>query len=183
MKCPICNGSRFRPAKGPYRFTESGLDWVYLLGVRHGRCDDCKDHVVVLPEPEMLFAEIAKRIMQNSGPLRPAEIRFLRRLVGWSQDNLAVAMGVERVTVARWEGGTEPRFPHMHILLKAVWLRRYLEESRERGCGILKHEDLTRLSDQITRLGEAIRKIRSAVPGRGRITIDVRTLKAGRAAR
>ena len=73
-------------------------------------------------------------------------------------------------------------FPHMHLLLKAVWLRRYLEESRERGCGILKREDLTRLSNEITLLGEAIRKIRSAAPGRGRITIDVRTLRAAKAA-
>lgn len=178
MKCPVCGGQDYRQAEGLYHFTECGLDWVYLEGVEHGFCPDCDDDVVELPAPEDLLALIAKWILEQKRPLHPKEIRFLRSLVGWSQDNLAVAMGLQRLAITRWESGKAQTALHRHILLKAVWLRKYLEQTVEDGCGILKTEDLRTLQDHITKIGEIIGEMRRAVPGPTRVSINVKTKTA-----
>jgi DNA-binding transcriptional regulator YiaG len=145
------------------------------VGVVHGRCEDCEDEVVDLAEPEALFEVIAKSIVQAERPIHPKEIRFLRSLVGWSQENLAVSLGLTRLTIARWETGEGPKQPMMHLLLRIVWLHQFLQHRREHACGVLTNEDLVQLSGMIATLGEAIQKIRSAAQGPARVSINVKT--------
>ena len=162
---------------GPYHFTESGLDWVYLVGVVHGRCEDCDDVVIDLPDPEALFEVIAKLIVEAERPVHPKEIRFLRSLVGWSQENLAVHMGLTRPTIARWELGDGPKQPVMHILLRTVWLHQYLQMRRQHGRGVLTRKDLSRLTGTMGELGEAVQRIRKAAKRPARVSINANTRK------
>jgi DNA-binding XRE family transcriptional regulator len=93
----------------PHHFTEFGLDWIYLVGLPHGVCESCGGQVVALSNPELLFDLIARIILERKRPIHGSEIRFLRGLIGWTQDRLATEIGKGRVAIARWEGG-ESRF-------------------------------------------------------------------------
>jgi putative zinc finger/helix-turn-helix YgiT family protein len=183
MKCPICRGSKLHRRKGLYHFTESGLDWVYLKGVLHGHCDDCDDDVVELPNPGDLLELIAQTILTAERPIHATEIRFLRGLIGWSQENLGAALGLQRLAITRWETGKAKPDYQIDLLLRRVWLHAFLKESREEGCGILEHKDLVHLNDLIDELGKAIARMREAVAGPTPFSIDVKTKKIEAAAR
>jgi DNA-binding transcriptional regulator YiaG len=56
--------------------------------------------------------------------VKPAELKAARKKLGMSQPQLADALGVDRVSVARWETGTR-RIPSMlRLALKALQMER-----------------------------------------------------------
>jgi YgiT-type zinc finger domain-containing protein len=175
MTCPSCSGSQIRALEGPYHFTESGLDWIYLVGLPHGVCETCGDHVVSLPNPELLFDLIARVILERKRPLHGSEIRFLRGLIGWTQSRLATEIGKGRVAIARWESGEKQVPPQTDIMMRVVWLHAYLEQKRENGLGLLTEESLRLLNNWSYKIGAVIREMRRNAPGTESISIDVAT--------
>lgn len=63
---------------------------------------------MALGEVALLHQDIAQAILKKERTLRGAEIRFLRKHCGWSQEELASRLGVTEVTVSRWERGATP---------------------------------------------------------------------------
>lgn len=108
MKCPICGGW-LRTSKGNYKYVESGLDNVMLIGIPIHKCTnkDCGDVMPELKQVEMLHALIAEALINKSTPLMGKEVRFLRKRMDLSSKNLASLLSVNPVTVSRWETGTE----------------------------------------------------------------------------
>jgi transcriptional regulator with XRE-family HTH domain len=51
---------------------------------------------------------------------KPGWARLIRRLLGLTQKDLAARMGVDRVTVAKWESGKTTLTPQQDLLLRAV---------------------------------------------------------------
>ena len=51
-----------------------------------------------------LSSQLVQQMLLANYPLGGMEIRFLRKAVGLTQQALASVLGVDRVTVARWEG-------------------------------------------------------------------------------
>jgi DNA-binding transcriptional regulator YiaG len=112
--------------KAPYHYTESGLDCVYLIDgfeiVRtgHGR-------VVEIRSASKLDHAIALSIVCLQKKLRNNEVRFIRGLLDWTQEEFGRVLGKDAQTVARWEKG-KTRLP----LLEDVVIRQiYLEQA---GC-------------------------------------------------
>jgi DNA-binding transcriptional regulator YiaG len=176
MPCPLC-GAAAKTTNGRYHYTQCGLEWVYLDGAEQVRCKACDDAFVTIPNEEILLELIAKMVLVNMQPLQAPEIRFLRGLIGWTQEKLATEIGVQRLAVVKWEAGTAHLGCRIDLILRGVWLRAFLAQKREDRCGVLAKSDLTRLTDNITKLGDTIALMKKQPPGRSSVSIDVRTNK------
>jgi len=106
MKCDC--GATMTSARENYSYTASGLPYVTLKGVEVRRCPECGEHEVVIPKIEQLHQCIALAIVLKKSRLMPAEVKFLRKHLGWSGADFARHMGVAPETVSRWENGREP---------------------------------------------------------------------------
>lgn len=175
MKCPLCGALTATAVEGLYHYTQSGLSWVYLDGVEQVHCPECDDTLVSIPNEDKLLEVIAKTILEEMRPLQAQEIRFLRSLLNWTQDRLASELALRRLAVVNWESGKAKVGFRNDLVLRAVWLRAFLEMKREDGCGVLKPEHLTKLTEMITKLGDAVAMMKKGSPGPVPVSIDVKT--------
>lgn len=104
-----------------HRVRGIGLPNVFVSdGVNlHG---DGDERSVSYPKLEGLYDEVARAISLSRHQLAPAEFRFLRKRLGLSQSDLALAFGKSDQAVAKWEKGLA-RVPLAEgSLLKLLWL-------------------------------------------------------------
>lgn len=86
-----------------YHYTESGLLNVYLKGVTEFTCKSCGESFVDIPEPVQLHIILAIVISNSPDKLTGLEIRFLRKEVEMTGKAFAKFIGVDPVTLSRWE--------------------------------------------------------------------------------
>jgi putative zinc finger/helix-turn-helix YgiT family protein len=84
-----------------------GLPGVTLLDVEVSRCGQCGEYEVAIPQIDDLHKAIARALIRKTSRMDAAEIRYLRKYLGWSGADFAAHMGVTPETVSRWERGTE----------------------------------------------------------------------------
>lgn len=85
-----------------FHYTQCGLDDVYLEGgVRIEETPYGRGFSV--EQANELHETIARSIINDPRPLRGQEARFLRVMLHLSQEAMAMALGVDRATVIRWE--------------------------------------------------------------------------------
>jgi len=106
-KCPTCGSEHFVLKKSHHHFLESGLDNVHLTNVDIGICNDCNEKIVSIPHSIELMKLIGESILLKPTNLNGAEIRFLRKNLLLKINEFAQLLGVDRVTVSRWENGHE----------------------------------------------------------------------------
>jgi putative zinc finger/helix-turn-helix YgiT family protein len=106
-KCPTCGGGRLFLDRGHHHFIESGLDNVHLVNVDIWRCRDCGEEIVSIPRSTELMKTIGESILLKPTSLSGAEIRFLRKNLTLKINEFAQLLGVDRVTVSRWENEHE----------------------------------------------------------------------------
>jgi len=70
------------------------------------RCKDCGAEYVSIPDMEGLHRTLAMMVTNKDGRLTPAEIRFLRKSLGWSGTDFARRFKVTQAAVSRWESET-----------------------------------------------------------------------------
>ena len=104
MNCGQCGGPT-TTARENFHYTASGPPNVTLIGVQVTRCSKCRASEVEIPRIEELHRTIAGAVVAKRAPLAPAEVRFLRKWLGWSGVDFAAHMGVAPETVSRWEKG------------------------------------------------------------------------------
>jgi len=122
MKCINCGKDGMAPAIEDLPYPASGLPDVVLVGVRVDRCPHCGEYEVEIPEVEALHRVLAHEAVKRTSPLTPAEIRFLRKHLGWTGVEMATTFGVTKETVSRWENGRERMSPTADRLLRATVL-------------------------------------------------------------
>jgi putative zinc finger/helix-turn-helix YgiT family protein len=114
MKCTEC-GATMKVRKESYRYDESGLKHVTLVGVEVVRCPRCDNYEISIPHIEELHRLIAKILIEKSTRFTGDEVRFLRKSLGWSGTDFAKHMGVAEETVSRGPyraaGGPVAAFP------------------------------------------------------------------------
>jgi len=106
-KCPTCGSERLVLQKGHHHFLESGLDNVHLTNVEIGICSDCGEMIVSIPHSTELMKLISESILLKPTNLNGAEMRFLRKNLHLKINEFAQLLGVDRVTVSRWENEHE----------------------------------------------------------------------------
>lgn len=123
MKCDAC-GKPMTSARENYSYTASGLPYVTLVGVEVRRCKACGEHEVVIPKIEQLHRAIAHGVVAKRTRLTAAEIRFLRKYLGWSGADFAKHMGVTPESVSRWENDRDQMGPVADRLLRLMVVTR-----------------------------------------------------------
>jgi putative zinc finger/helix-turn-helix YgiT family protein len=88
----------------PFRFEDSGLSGVYLVGIRYFVCE-CGKVVAEIPAVRQLLSLIARDLVEKPKSLAPEEIRFLRKRLGTKQADFANEIGVRPETLSRFETG------------------------------------------------------------------------------
>ena len=105
-KCLECGGEMKRRMEDVA--FDVALPGVTLAGVAVHRCPDCGYYEVEIPHLEELHRTIAAHLVGQTRRLAGAEVRFLRKWLGWSGQDFARHMGVSAETVSRWENEREP---------------------------------------------------------------------------
>jgi putative zinc finger/helix-turn-helix YgiT family protein len=107
MTCTVCGG-QMKTRRENYRYDASGLPYITLKGVEVSRCAKCGETEVAIPAIEQLHRAIAGALIRKRARLVPAEIKFLRKSLGWSGTDFADRVGATPETVSRWEHGKMP---------------------------------------------------------------------------
>lgn len=87
-----------------YRYTECGLDNVFIEGVA-SLMDDAGEECVTIPNINGLHKAIAYGIVHRRSAISGKELRFLRTEMGMTQAELAALVKREALSVSRWERG------------------------------------------------------------------------------
>lgn len=107
--CRNCNKkSDLKITKENHLYTASGLPNIVLTDVEVRRCPECGFESVVIPRIEELFRTIAFAVIHKPSRLSSAEVRFLRKYLGFSGVDFANHMGVDPSTVSNWENDKQP---------------------------------------------------------------------------
>ena len=91
-----------------YHYTESGLDYVYLEN-GYDIHETAYGSGVSFSDADTLDRVIASYTLSSAARLCGQEVRFLRALLDLSQTELAIKMGIKRLTITRWE--SKPKTP------------------------------------------------------------------------
>lgn len=91
----------------PYRYTESGLENVFIHGIQT-TIDEDGDEVVTIRNVTGLHKAIALTIISRNGLMTGRELRFLRTEMGVTQSELAKSIHKDAQSVGRWERGETP---------------------------------------------------------------------------
>ena len=119
MKCLVC-GTGMTTQRENFRYEASGLPGVTLLGVEVSRCRACGEYEVAIPQIEDLHKTIAQALIRKPSRLDAAEIRYLRKYLGWSGADFAAHMGTTPETTSRWETGAVRMGPVADRLLRLM---------------------------------------------------------------
>src|SRR5262245_18353811 len=89
--------------KGEYKYVESGLNSVVLKDILVFHCTNCNEVVPEIPAVGTLHRVIARQILLKKTLLTGSELRFLRKLCGYSVHEFAEIMGCSKAAIPRWE--------------------------------------------------------------------------------
>jgi len=106
--CRTCREAETKTTTENHLYVESGLPNVVLVGVEVRRCPKCGTFEVLLPRVAELHRVIAKAVILKPARLSGAEVKFLRKHLGWSGADFAAHMGVDPTTVSAWEHERKP---------------------------------------------------------------------------
>lgn len=142
MTCAECGG-RMTIVGKTHKYEESGLPNVVLVGVEVRRCSKCREEEVSIPNIEGLHRCIAQTIATRRTLLSGAEIRFLRKFLGYSGRDFAGLLGVAPETVSRWENEKQPLAPGVDRAMRLLALYGQQVENYS-GFAFLKDISTTR---------------------------------------
>lgn len=101
-QCIRC-GAKMEEREGQVSY--DALPGTVLLGVTIAECPECGETETAIPEMAGLNRKLAQLLVEQDTRLTPDEIKFLRKYLGLSGEDLARRMGVSPETVSRWENG------------------------------------------------------------------------------
>jgi transcriptional regulator with XRE-family HTH domain len=101
-RCDECGGV-MEGRKGEYKYTECGLQSVKLVDILVYHCPKCNAIVPEIPAAGVLHRVIALKIVNKKNLLTGSEIRFLRKLCGYSVEDFAEIMGSSKNVIHRFE--------------------------------------------------------------------------------
>lgn len=108
MTCERCHlplRARRSTAREPYRYLESGLRTVGLVGVAVHACPQCHEEAAEIPKVGQLHQAIAEALLTKPGPLAGDELRFLRKNAGIAAAQFAELLGIDPAHLSRAEHG------------------------------------------------------------------------------
>ena len=101
-ECAIC-GARIIPERRNYRYPESGLPNVVLQGVAVADCALCGNFDVAIPRVAKVHRAIARALANSPARLTGPQLRFLRKHLGLSGDDLGRYLHTDKTKISKWE--------------------------------------------------------------------------------
>lgn len=101
MICPDC-GANPAYAIECHHYRESGLENVWVENVGVFRCT-CGQEYIQLPGLLHVQDKIAEQLLRKNSLLTGKEFKFLRKWLGFTSEELAHPLGVDRGSISRWE--------------------------------------------------------------------------------
>jgi len=130
MKCYKCKKGELQETLGVHNYDVARLPYpVVLVGVPVLRCLACDEEAVTIPDPEGLHHLLGQIIVAADRPLLPQEVRFLRKLLDKSAEDLGALMGVDVKTLSRWENGKQKMGTVAERLLRLLVHQRLAPEA------------------------------------------------------
>ena len=119
MTCIEC-GSTIKTTRENVKYEGAGLPGITLRNLEVRRCAKCGETEYVIPDLDGLHRAIARALIRKPALLSPAEIRFLRKFLGWSGADFSQHMGTTAESVSRWENGKLAMSPPADRLLRMM---------------------------------------------------------------
>lgn len=145
-KCWKCGKSLSVIKDHPYHYKESGLDYVYLVGVLQYKCS-CGENFVEIPRINELHLLIGKNIVCKKDLLRGEEVKFLRKEMGIKSKNMAAMLSLNPETYSRWENGKQEVAACHDKTLRMM----YVMNASEKTGKVLSYDSLSILNDIATK--------------------------------
>lgn len=118
-KCPNCGGEG-RTVYGNWPLDDWGVRGYVLLGVKIMQCDQCKAGMPILKKINRILRAITEAIIRKPYRLTGQEVRFLRKRLRLTQDELAREMHVDKTTMSKWENDEDPVGLQSDLLLRLL---------------------------------------------------------------
>jgi putative zinc finger/helix-turn-helix YgiT family protein len=119
--CSNCGAEAGRTI-GAYRFTESGLSNVTLIGVELIECPKCGNVDPIIPDVNDLMRAIAWHVATQRFRLAGEDVRFLRKYLKMNGAVFADLLGVDKSTLSKWENNADPIGTANERLVRSVAL-------------------------------------------------------------
>jgi len=146
VKCVKCAAGTIRrkaTLESPYRFVQSGLENVYLVGITVEKCPHCGSEYPIIPRVEDLHKAIAAELARKKTLLSGDEIRFLRKIAGFPANTFASLLRIDPSTLSRAENERQTLGHSSDKLARAVAMAAINEASVK--------EILIRAADKLAR--------------------------------
>lgn len=94
---------KFATEENPYHFTDSGLDNIYLIGIKYFVDGEGNPVSAEIPALKPLLQLIARDVVLSPLDLTGKEIRFLRKRLGKKATEFCAYLGFDPATLSRVE--------------------------------------------------------------------------------
>ncbi len=118
-ECTGC-GEPVTAERRTYRYNESGLSNVVLLGIDVADCPKCGNSDVIIPRMAKIHRAIAQAIASSPSRLTGEQLRFLRKHLGLSGEEFARYLHTDRTKISKWERGEDPIGPATDRLVRLL---------------------------------------------------------------
>lgn len=105
----------------PYRYVGSGLNNVYLVGVKYWVCSICGKQAAEIPALRPLLQSIARTLVEKKSPLIGEQVRFLRKRLERQSKEFAAMIGLTPERYSAMEAKETPLAEGRDKLIRMVY--------------------------------------------------------------
>jgi DNA-binding transcriptional regulator YiaG len=142
----------FATEENPFKFSDCGLDNVYLVGIKYFERPD-GTYMPEIPAIKQLLNLIASDLVFADAALRGLEIRFLRKRLGIRAGEMAKYLSVDASTLSRIEGEKQDFSVQVSQLMKVVYILKsddpVMQRSKDRLIEIISDHIKSKNSSRI----------------------------------
>jgi putative zinc finger/helix-turn-helix YgiT family protein len=174
--CYACGGEMTGNREN-YRYTECGLQSVVLMNVLVFHCPKCSAIVPEIPDAAWLHRRISVDLLKKETLLSAEEIKFIRKVAGYSATELARVMGTSKVTVSRWENKARQISKENDRLLRLICFTSMIQRTNDNKDAELP-VNIAKMARVLKSLDVAalLENIQNRIDGSKQVTIDPSSL-------
>jgi putative zinc finger/helix-turn-helix YgiT family protein len=149
-ECTNCE-EQVIPERRNYQYSESGLSNVILQGVEVADCPKCGTSDVIIPRMAKIHRAIAQALANSPARLTGEQLRFLRKHLGLSGEQLGRYLHTDKTKISKWERGEDQIGPATDRLVRL--LAAALDSELRPGVSAIA-EHLPQISDESGKVWE-----------------------------